>query len=251
MKAQIEHHGTKYEVDLGKPIDISYPLVPGSNTPKCFWAPDVSAEAVVAGDFIGSTAKGSPVNFYNVHINPHGNGTHTECVGHIAAHQHSVQESFNQYHFIAKLVTISPAIEANGDRVITPDQINHVLGNEKYDALIIRTSPNDFHDKNIDYSDTNPPYLNPMCMQHICDKGIKHLLIDLPSVDREKDDGLLSAHKAYWDYPNILDDKKSITELVYIDNEVKDNLYLLEMQIAPLVLDASPSRPVLYSLRKI
>ena len=39
---------------------------------------------VVAGDFVGSTASGGPVNFFNIRVNPHGNGTHTECVGHIA-----------------------------------------------------------------------------------------------------------------------------------------------------------------------
>ena len=35
---------------------------------------------------------------------------------------------------------------------------------------------------------------------------------------------------------------------LHYDNVHQDGLYLLEMQVAPLVLDASPSRPVLYSL---
>ena len=85
-------------------------------------------------------------------------------------------------------------------------------------------------------------------MPHILNKGIKHLLIDLPSVDRESDEGALAAHHAYWQYPAVPHDKKTITELVYIDNVHQDGLYLLEMQVAPLVLDASPSRPVIYPL---
>ena len=226
MKAIIEHEDKKYSVDLAKPIDISYPLVPGAITPKCFWAPNVEVEPVRAHGFVGSTAEGGDVNFYDVKFNPHGNGTHTECVGHIAKVQHSVQESFDQFHFIAKLITISPRIIDNGDLVIQEDQITAALGEELYDAIIIRTLPNSIQLKKIDYSESNPPYIE----------------------DRESDEGALASHHAYWQYPALSHDKKTITELVYIDNVHQDGLYLLEMQVAPLVLDASPSRPVLYSL---
>lgn len=249
MKATIEHKGKKFHVDLARPIDISYPLVPGSSTPKCFWAPDVSAEPVRAHGFVGSTKEGGVVNFYDVKLNPHGNGTHTECVGHIAKVQHSVQESFDQFHFVAKLITISPRVLDSGDCVIQEDQMIAALGNELYDAIIIRTLPNSLETKKIDYSETNPAYIDAACMPHILKKGIKHLLIDLPSVDRESDEGALAAHHAYWQYPSSLHDKKTITEMVFIDNVHQDGLYLLEMQVAPLVLDASPSRPVIYPLQ--
>ena len=247
MKAIIEHIDKKYKVDLARPIDISYPLVPGAVTPKCFWAPNVEIEPVRAHGFVGSTSEGGDVNFYDVKLNPHGNGTHTECVGHIAKIQHSVQESFDQFHFIAKLITITPR-SIDGDRIIQPDQIIEALGDESYDAIIIRTLPNTVELKKIDYSESNPPYIDAACMPHILDKGIQHLLIDLPSVDRESDEGKLAAHHAYWNYPTVAHDKKTITELVYIDNTHQDGLYLLEMQVAPLVMDASPSRPVIYPL---
>lgn len=248
MKATIEHNDKKYKVDFSQPIDISYPLVPGAATPKCFWAPNVEAEPVRAHGFVGSTEEGGVVNFYDVKLNPHGNGTHTECVGHIAKVQHSVQDSFDQFHFIAKLITIAPRTIENGDRVIQEDQIAEALGEDSYDALIIRTHPNSIALKKIDYSESNPPYLDAKCMPHIVDKGIEHLLLDLPSVDRESDEGKLAAHHAYWNYPSVAHDKKTITELVYIDNVHQDGLYLLEMQVAPLVMDASPSRPVIYPL---
>lgn len=249
MKAYIEHEDKRYKVDLARPIDISYPLVPGAEVPKCFWAPNVSAEPVRANGFVGSTAEGGVVNFFDVRLNPHGNGTHTECVGHIAKVQHSVQESFNQFHFIAKLVSVTPRKLANGDQVIQEDQILDLLGEESYDALIIRTLPNALESKKIDYSESNPTYMDVACMSPIVTKGIQHLLIDLPSVDRESDEGKLAAHHAYWDYPKNDHDKKTITELVYIDNVHVDGLYLLEMQLAPLVMDASPSRPVIYQLQ--
>jgi len=251
MKAIIEHEGVNYSVDLSRPIDISYPLVPGAVVPKCFWAPNVEAEPVRAHGFVGSTQEGGVVNFYDVKINPHGNGTHTECVGHIAKVQHSVQDSLDQFHFIAKLITVTPRKIENGDLVIQEDQIVSLIGEESYEAIIIRTSPNSIDDKKVDYSESNPPYIDSKCMPHLVAKGIKHLLIDLPSVDRESDEGKLAAHHAYWNYPEIAHDKKTITELVFIDNIHPDGLYLLEMQVAPLVMDASPSRPVIYPLQML
>lgn len=251
MKAVIEHEDKNYKVDLSRPIDISYPLVPGAVVPKCFWAPNVEAEPVRAHGFVGSTSEGGVVNFYDVKLNPHGNGTHTECVGHIAKVQHSVQESFDKFHFIAKLISVIPRELDNGDFVIQEDQILPLLEGGSFDALIIRTLPNTLNSKKIDYSESNPAYMDAACMTHIVEKGIQHLLIDLPSVDRESDDGKLAAHHAYWNYPKIDHDKKTITELVYIDNVYHDGLYLLEMQVAPLVLDASPSRPVIYQLQTV
>jgi kynurenine formamidase len=35
------------------------------------------------------------------------------------------------------------------------------------------------------------------------ESGIKHLLIDLPSVDKEKDEGKLLAHKAFWNVTDV------------------------------------------------
>lgn len=79
--------------------------------------------------------------------------------------------------------------------------------------------------------------------------GIRHLLIDLPSVDREKDEGKLSAHKAFWNYPgDAVRHDATITELIFVENSVQDGLYLLNLQLLNLQLDVSPSRPLLYKL---
>ena len=78
--------------------------------------------------------------------------------------------------------------------------------------------------------------------------GVKHLLIDLPSVDKEKDDGKLGAHKAFWNYPDAIREDATITEFIYVSNKIKDGHYLLNLQIAPFHNDASPSKPVLYKL---
>ena len=77
---------------------------------------------------------------------------------------------------------------------------------------------------------------------------VKHLLLDLPSVDREEDGGALAAHKAFWQYPENNRMDATITELIYVPEIVKDDLYFLNLQIASIESDASPSKPVLYSI---
>ena len=76
--------------------------------------------------------------------------------------------------------------------------------------------------------------------------GVEHLLIDLPSVDKEKDDGQLLAHRAFWNHPDNPKRGSTITEFIYVDNKVVDGTYLLNLQVAPFHNDAAPSRPVLY-----
>jgi hypothetical protein len=83
------------------------------------------------------------------------------------------------------------------------------------------------------------------------ESGIRHLLLDLPSVDREEDGGQLLAHKAFWQYPHNTRTDATITEMVYVPNELRDGLYLLNLQTISLDLDASPSKPVVYAVERV
>lgn len=228
-------------------IDISIPLTDKAVGPNCFYAPLFETNPVVAGDFIGDINKGGSVNFFNVKINPHGNGTHTECVGHIAKERVYINDVLHHSFFSAKLISIYPMQIENGDKVIMKNQIEEAL--EDYnneEAIIIRTLPN-YEDKmRRVYSDTNPPYIHHEAITYIVEMGIKHLLVDLPSVDREDDGGKLLAHKAFWNYPNTLDNEKTITELIYVPDELKDGSYYINIQIPPFELDAAPSRVLVY-----
>lgn len=248
----ISHRGQKYTADLARPLDISIPLRPGPGQVNCFWAPPMEASPVVAGDFIGSTAQGGPVNFLNVTFNPHGNGTHTECVGHIAEEKFTINQHLTRFHFLAKLVTLYPTKMPNGDRVILPEQIHQVLRSGETEALIIRTMPNDERKLGLNYSGTNPPYLHHEAVEKIVACGVEHLLLDLPSVDREEDGGKLLSHRAFWQYGGSLDKVRqncTITELIFAPSTIKDGLYLLNLQIASFEIDASPSKPMLYEIR--
>lgn len=249
MKISLSHQEKNYEVDLSKPIDISIPLIPGSDSPNCFWAPHFDAQPVRSGDWIGDTQQGGDVNFKTVTINPHGNGTHTECVGHISTEEISINKVLDNFHHIAQVCSIYPQKLENGDRVITKAQVQELSLNST-NTLIIRTLPNQADKKQRIYSGTNPPYMHHEALKCIVDNGIEHLLLDLPSVDREEDGGLLLGHKAFWSYPETIDRKKTITEMIYVDNSAPDGLYLLNLQIASFELDASPSKPILYTLKE-
>ncbi len=246
MNVSIVRNGTTYLADLTRPIDLSIVLREGLDNVNCFWAPPVEYTPVLAGDFIGSTAQGGPVNFFNVRFNPHGNGTHTECVGHIARERYVLHECLTEFHFFAKLVSLYPRPTETGDRVIFRDQLEEVLAPQKAEALVLRTLPNDDLKKRRQYSGANPPYLHPDAARYLVACGIKHLLLDLPSVDREEDGGELLAHHAFWQYPDAVRRDCTITELIFVPDSVKDGFYLLNLQTASFDLDASPSKPVLF-----
>lgn len=247
MIATIFHLGKEYKVDFFKPIDISMPLHSSSNCTSAWYVGPMKLEPVVMGDWVGDVNKGGSVNFRNVFFNPHGNGTHTECVGHISKEFYTINKTLSRFLFVAELLTVLPKQLENGDFVITANQLKEQLqhcGNTE--AVIIRTLSNGIQKLSTNYSNTNPPYLLKEAIEYLNELGVMHLLIDMPSVDREQDGGALAAHHAFWNYPENTQLHKTITELIYVPNEVNDGTYILNLQIAPFENDASPSKPVLY-----
>ena len=261
MKATIINH----QIDLAKPIDISISLSNTDQNPIAWYLEKPIIEPVKNGDWIGQVSTGnSSTNFNNISFNPHGHGTHTECLGHITRAFYSINDCLRQFFFIAKLISVAPE-KIENDAVITKkcivDAIKSAIKNTSTsftriaaDALIIRTLPNNLEKKSRKYSNTNPPYLSEEAAIYIREIGIKHLLIDLPSVDREYDDGKLQAHKAFWnvtDINNLNTDARldcTITELVFVSSKINDGDYFLNLQIASFVNDASPSKPILYKI---
>lgn len=248
MKISISHKEGNYKVDLNNPLDISIPLKAGSENVNAWYSAPVKIEPVVMGDWVGEVARGGSVNFRNIFFNPHGNGTHTECAGHISREFISINQCLKNFFFIARLITVSPEVLENGDLVITTSMLESSLKKDFPEAIIIRTLPNDDSKMTRQYSNTNPPYLTEEAALFIHQAGIDHLLIDLPSVDREMDGGKLSAHHTFWQYPHNIQLHRTITEMVYVPNEITDGNYLLNLQIASFENDASPSKPLLFKL---
>ena len=77
--------GERLMVDLASPIDISLSLKDSrqQKTPSAWYVDGIKFDAVKGESFIGRVAEGGSVNFTDVYFNPHGHGTHTECLGHI------------------------------------------------------------------------------------------------------------------------------------------------------------------------
>ncbi|AJR02596.1 cyclase family protein [Siansivirga zeaxanthinifaciens] len=248
MIATIQYNSRKYQIDLTQAIDISIPLKGSKDNVNVWYVGSPKIEPVTFDDdWVGSVEAGACINFNDIYFNPHAHGTHTECVGHITNKVHSVNQYLKQFFFLAELVTIPPE-KIDDDFVITKRQIQFALGNKKRDAIVIRTLPNTRQKLTRQYSNTNPPYLAEDATHLLKEKGIKHLLIDLPSVDKEKDDGELLSHHAFWNTSGAIRMDATITELIFVPNNIDDGTYFLNIQIAPFENDASPSKPILYKI---
>jgi len=247
MIAKIEIDGKIIKVDLSTPLDLSIPLKASETNPIAWYLDQPKIEPVTDGKWVGKVSEGASVNFNNVAFNPHAHGTHTECVGHITPEFHSVNKNLKKHFFLSEVISVVPE-NSGEDLVISKKQLKHLLKGKFPKALIIRTLPNTKSKKKTNYSHTNWAFLTEEAAIYIREIGILHLLIDTPSVDKEKDDGKLLAHKAFWNYPSELRLASTITEFVFVSNNIKDGNYLLNLQIAPFHNDASPSKPILYKL---
>ncbi len=234
--------------DFDHPQPIAIPLREGLDNVNAFYAPPLQIEPVREGNFVGDMLQGGLVNFKNIRLNPHGNGTHTECVGHISPDGYTLNQCLTKYWFKAQLISLYPQATPSGDRIITREQLADSVPTPAPEALVIRTLPNDDLKMRTNYSGSNPPYLHHEAAEWIAQQGIAHLLLDLPSVDREVDEGKLLAHKAFWQYPHATRLHSTITELIYVPNSIKDGFYWLNLMTTALELDASPSKPVLYQM---
>lgn len=253
---------SKTYVDTAAGLDISIPLSADPDSVRAWYCEPVRIEAVVTSQFVGDVNRGGSVNFRNVSLNPHGNGTHTECVGHISREPYTLNQCMREFHFKAIVLSVNTETVQNElfqqtDQVITRAALQKAWDavadgdKEPLKALVIRTLANDREKVKHNYSNTNPPYLDTEAVEWILDRGIDHLVIDLPSVDRENDQGKLAAHHLFWDYPQNPQLHRTITELVFVPDAIKDGIYLLNIQITALENDASPSKLVLYALQRI
>jgi kynurenine formamidase len=247
MLATIQHNSKKHKIDLSKPIDISIPLSASKSNVNAWYVDTPIIEPVKSDGQVVSVKDGACVNFNNISFNPHAHGTHTECVGHITEKVHSINQNLKQFFFFAEVITVAPE-KLNGDFVISKKQLQFAIGNKKRDAIIIRTIPNTKEKLTKQYSNTNPPYLLEDAAIYLRKKEVKHLLIDLPSVDKEKDECELLAHNAFWNTKGKLRLDATITEFIYVPNNVEDGSCFLNLQIAPFENDATPSKPILYKI---
>ncbi|MFQ5637524.1 MAG: cyclase family protein [bacterium] len=267
MKAEFKIASRSYFIDLDKPLDISIPLIFNGAQPNTYDVPAATASAYEDDHFIGDTRRGGGCNFEEVKIIPHCNGTHTECVGHISFERISIHTILKASFIPSTLVTVQPSNAADTADIYIPEKSAadalltaaalepalHNVAREFLHGLIIRTLPNQVTKMSRNYTQAPPPYFSMQAMNYIRTLGVRHLLVDLPSVDRLFDEGELTAHHIFWDVPPASHEidpancsQNTITEMIYVPDEIEDGRYLLNLQIANFVADAAPSRPALY-----
>lgn len=267
----LEFAGQHWSVDVTDCHDLSIPLQFEGPQPSFFGAPHATSAALTAGDFTGDVRRGAGCNCSTYSLTPHCNGTHTECVGHITSDRISVRDVARDVLIPAVLLSVTPSATATtdeaslpaphpGDHLITREALelaarSHPL--EGFRALVVRTLPNAPDKQQRNYDTANPPaYFSAEAMSWIVAQDIDHLVVDLPSVDRAADAGLLTTHRLFWGMPPAQVDAlhatrahATITEMAYIDAAIVDGPYLLNLQVAPFAADAAPSRPFLMPLR--
>ncbi|WP_375235038.1 cyclase family protein [Winogradskyella sp.] len=247
MIATIQYNSRKLKIDLSNPLDISIPIRDGKKNVNAWYIGPPKIEPEQFDGDIVSVFKGASVNFNTITFNPHSHGTHTETVGHIVSEKYSINKTLKQFFFLAEVITVAPE-NFEEDAVISAKQLRFAIGNKQREAIVIRTIPNQKDKKTMQYSNTNWPYLTQDAIAYLVKKGVKHLLFDQPSVDREKDGGELRSHHTFWNTDGNIRKDATITEFIYVSNKVDDGCYMLNLQIAPFENDATPSKPILYKV---
>lgn len=265
------HDGRRLLADLADPLPIAIPLDFGGPQPGFLSAPRATAAAVRLPGFLGDTRTGGSCNCEQLTLVAHCNGTHTECVGHLTDERVSVAETLRGGMSLALLVSVRPARAAEtpettdpapaaDDRVISAQALRGVLDRHTEltpRALVVRTLPNGLERLSHHYAGPAPaPYLTREAAQLLVERGLVHLVLDLPSADRAEDQGRLTAHRIFFGLPpgsrRVADARRAhatITELAFVAPTIHDGYYLLDLQIPAFMSDAAPSRPVLYPVR--
>ena len=264
-----------YQINTAEPLDISIPLRFNGEQPNAYGVERASSIPCQSGDLVGDTRRGGSCNFEQIKLIPHCNGTHSECVGHITNERISIRDALRDVFIPAQLITVEPEKASASkesysinlrktDKLITRKSVENALRKLEINqadeclqpGLIIRTLPNDESKSAKIYDEKNiPPFFTTEAIKFIAEKNVKHLLVDVPSIDRIFDEGKLSNHRIFWrvEQNAFETNEKSliqhtITEMIFVPNQITDGEYVLNLQIAPFAADAAPSRPVLFKI---
>ena len=108
-----------------------------SNSVLAWHVPNLKISPVSTVDWVADVNEGAPVNFNNIHFNPHAHGTHTESIGHISSRKESLNDNLKKFFFVSKLISIKP-VNINSDFVINKESIQKLVSkDENIDTLTL------------------------------------------------------------------------------------------------------------------
>lgn len=299
--------------DADDAVDVSVSVQPYELPGKqscAFHLPGASAAPFTAGSFVCAVDAGASVNCPVVSFCAHSNGTHTECVGHVLPGHITLDDVGRRPPVMAALLlTVRPrrlgdssdtypsgrpddmavTSEAVADALAALSSTSSVTG--PVAAVCLRTREDADGAGPRDWSGSNPPYLTGEAVVAVRRLGAAHVLVDLPSLDREDDRGHLIAHRTLFGIdaagrpvdvishgpvmpPRVASEvdavgavgagaavptegrhlpSGTITELCVFPSQehLPDGLAALMLHVAPMALDAAPSRPLLVPLRRV
>lgn len=258
MIATLELGGRMRRVDLSTGHGLGIPIDRSGRHPRFYTDQPARFEALSNEGFTGRVAEGGSCNVDQVHLIPHCHGTHTEGVGHITRDAEPVQTGLST-GLMPAAVCSAPGQQTSSDEPAGSGPVIEAAALDWPDwveALIVRTLPNDPEKRQRDYA-RQPAYplLSIEAMASIVERGIRHLLIDTPSVDAADDGGRLVQHRRFWGIEP--DDQGpaaeragcTITEMIFVPDSVPDGLYLLSLGVGQLHSDAAPSAPIIFPLQ--
>lgn len=261
--------GRRYHADLREGIDISIALDFAGEQPNAFDAPRASATPFSLPGYVLDTQEGGSCNVRTISFTPHCNGTHTESIQHLAAAGPPIAAVAAKGLIGATLITVTPESGADTadtyepakrarDRLITRsglDVLESVDDRSLLEAVVVRTLPNSAEKRRRDYQADPAPYVSVEGIGLLVEIGCRHLLVDVASIDRADDQGMMTIHRKWFCLPAGTSDvapgsrvDRTVTEMIFVDDHVADGAYLLDLQVAPFVSDASPSRPILFPI---
>lgn len=274
MKIRFEWQGQCLGSNLDDGIAISIDMDFDGPQPNHFGVGKANRKPLELGGFVGDTEQGGSCNVDVIQVIPHCNGTHTESIGHIVDDDVFVGQVVPTEMLMALLLTIEampaktcwesyrPNLE-DGDRVLTRSKLEQAWVKSgrprNIPAIVVRTRPNDLSKKSRAYREQNAPaFFSVEAVEFLNDLGCQHLLVDVPSIDRMYDDGLLTNHHLFWNVPEGSHQlaaesfrHKTITEMVFVPETFEDGVCLLSLQVPAFYTDAAPARPILYHLEEI
>jgi len=241
VQARVLIDGRELAVDLSRPVDIALELDFTGAQPRHFGAPRASARAYETADlgFRGSVERGASCN---CEVTPPG-------------------------LIPAVLLSVWPEPPGGEGTEPAPQPLDRLITRRAIErawpaavpfvpyAVVIRTLPNTADKRARDYTGETPPYLSQEAAALLVGRGVAHLVVDVPSIDRAHDEGRLTAHRLFFGLPRgavglaaATRPAATITELAFIPDALADGAYLLELQVPALTGDAVPSRPRLYAV---
>ncbi len=249
------------------PVSLARTLRFDGLDPRHFGAPPPAAPPLRLVGFSGAVGTGASCNCRVLTLVPHCHGTHTESVAHLTHEPLDACAVAPLAAIPAWLASVQacPARDTAEDSLPHPQPGDRLLTRAALEAAWPRLpgfSPRGLILRSGDAGcaeaghEEVPPYLSRQAVQLIVERGIEHLVVELPSIDRSHDEGVLCAHRLFFGLPpgsqRLADATRrhcTVTEYAEVPPALADGPCFLQLAMPRIAGDAVPSQPLYFPWR--